>query len=185
MRGVRVVRERQGHRGEFLSDSLNEDAEGKGIAYPASPFIDGVHGGGSNDYSVSRQKDIRFSWFFVGAAHRMPGLLFQSCRVYESHCRGCCEQADVPSVTLGRFNKPCDLPGGRSSAGNNIKHVGHAVTPERSASDWSDAGTLPRERSIRFAIVLRATGRQFTSRGARASASRSFPRASSLFPHWL
>ena len=38
--------------GNFLADGFDKDAQGKGVAYAAGPFVYGVHGGGSYDNSV-------------------------------------------------------------------------------------------------------------------------------------
>ena len=115
----------------------------------------------------------------------MPALCLQRYRVDERHCRRCRQQANVPSFALGWVDKAGNVSSGGGCTGYDIKDFAHAVTPERSARDWSAVGPLRRDRSIRFDIRLRATGRQFTSRGASRSASRSFPRDSSRFPHWL
>jgi hypothetical protein len=178
-----VISERKGNCREFFPYSFYKDSQGQRVAYSTGPFIYGIHSGRSHDYSVWRRQDIRRSRLLVRTANGMPGLSLQLRRVYESHRRRRRQEANIPSFAPGRVDKARNVSSRRGSAGYDIQDFTHAATPERSARDWSAVGTLPRDRSIRFDIRLRATGRQFTSRGASRSASRSFPRDSSRFPH--
>src|SRR5262249_49412330 len=119
-------------------------------------------------------------------ARRVARELLKRWKVKETRRRGSGQHADVPPVRLGGADEPRNVTGWRSGAGDYVEDATrHVLTPARSASDRSDAGGWLRDLVSRFSIVLRAIGRQVTSRGASASASSSLASASSRMPHWL